>query len=342
MTRAIHIIGAGNIGFSLGFLLSQKGHDVILTGREPIENIIKSGKLTIKKDSKLINVGLRDNLKYESCPNVKSDSIVLVSTKIYDTKKCLSEYSDILKSRRIIFIQNGLSPESVFFQYLKENRLEYNGKCYGGVVFGTANLDEYGVLESKLSKIVIGSTDNSLYKNNVLDISEEISLPCIHYSSSSYEYQKERATKLIFNSTNLLCFLFNMNLGEMAQNNVVTNLFKERIGEMVTFFSNYNIKLDAKELYNKCLTLCNGKFRTHIPSILQDTYKLRTKNCQLKTEIDQIDRSIINVSKIPMPICKYLLSEAELMIVNINQAEDKLSMYLKLSEQNRQKYEVLI
>jgi 2-dehydropantoate 2-reductase len=339
MLQDINIIGAGNIGFSLGFLLSRQGYPITLTGRDPIRQIIANGKVNIKTDNGVSEVKLYDNLRYESQPDIQSESITIVTTKTFDIAKCLSEYPQALNSKKLVFLQNGLSPESIFIQYLNDTKQEYNGENYGGVIFGTAKLDLPDTLETKLNKIVLGSINPSLYNDGILDISNEFSLPCIHYSSSSEDYLKQRATKLMYNSTNILCFLFNMTLGEMAQNKITKGLFKDRIKEMGEFFRVST--LDIETIYDECLTLCRNRFSNHLPSIVQDVYKLNDSGF-LYTEIDQIDRSIVTSSRIPMPVCESILLEAELMVSNINQTKQKFENYLRLAKYNRQKYGVEI
>lgn len=332
---SINIIGAGNIGFSLGYLLSEAGYRVVLCGRKKTEEMISNGKIIIKTKNKQKLVLLNRNLIYQAHPQITANSTTIVATKTFDIENCLNEHPEITNSEKVLFLQNGLLPEKIFSQYLKKKNIPFKGEVYGGVIFGTAQLSELNTLEMQLEKIVIGSANSSMYHFGKLNISDVMKLDQITYSHTPAEYLEQRTKKLMYNSTNLLCFLFNITLGQLAESPMICDLFKEKIEEMVKFFNIKTDRLNPEQVYNDCLYLCKNKFHEHWPSIVQDAHKLQFENKPLHTEIDQIDEIIILESTYPMPVSEFLIARTRMMVKEINTSQNKFDTYIKLSNQNR-------
>lgn len=105
----IFILGAGAIGSVYGALLSQQ-HEVTLIGNKMQTEAINSQGLLIVGD---INETFQ--LKADTqIRNIPNKTLIVLTTKAYDTERSLKEIKNLLKNDTVILIlQNGFGNESI-------------------------------------------------------------------------------------------------------------------------------------------------------------------------------------------------------------------------------------
>lgn len=135
----ISIIGAGAIGSLFGGVLSEKGHEVTLIGRDPHISKVKDDGLVIKESDSEINLDIE---AVKEAPDRIMD-LAIVSTKAYDTEKSILEHSSVIgEDTKVLSIQNGIGNEEV----IKEVSFVSEENVIGGVTSNGANLVEPGVV----------------------------------------------------------------------------------------------------------------------------------------------------------------------------------------------------
>ncbi|MGD8565919.1 MAG: ketopantoate reductase family protein [Candidatus Bathyarchaeota archaeon] len=105
----IFVLGAGAIGSTYGALLSRK-HDVTLIGsRKHVETIRAKGLSLSGSVNETFQVNADTKIR-----GMPENSMIILSTKAYDTEKTIKENNELIKEDTVILIiQNGLGNEDV-------------------------------------------------------------------------------------------------------------------------------------------------------------------------------------------------------------------------------------
>jgi len=129
--KKIFILGAGAIGSACGSLLSKK-NDVVLIGQKAHVDAINANGLVVKGDvQETLHVKADTEIR-EIPPN----SLVIITTKVYDLESALSGIKKLLKKDTIIFIlQNGIGNEELARRVLGEKVEIVRGVLHMGAEF---------------------------------------------------------------------------------------------------------------------------------------------------------------------------------------------------------------
>ena len=127
----IIILGAGAVGSFYGAKLS-KLNDVTLVGRQKhVDEINKNGlKITGMEDNVY---RLKASTKIEK---IEDDTLILLTTKVYDSKKAISSIKNLVKKNTVILcLQNGLYSEDIVKEIVGDKCLVIRGISNCGLAF---------------------------------------------------------------------------------------------------------------------------------------------------------------------------------------------------------------
>jgi len=125
------VIGAGAIGSYYGALLSKRS-DVLLVGRSPHVEAINSKGLVLSGEVEGVFKVEATTDVYE----VPSSSLILLTTKAYDSEEAISSIKDLLgKNVAIVVLQNGLGNEEIVKEVIGEKAEVVRAFTTSGVEF---------------------------------------------------------------------------------------------------------------------------------------------------------------------------------------------------------------
>jgi 2-dehydropantoate 2-reductase len=150
MYERIIVLGAGAVGSAYAAFLSRK-HEVIIVGNEAHVRAVNSQGLTIVGDGKE-TFHLRAMTKIDDIP---AKTLVILTTKAYDTARAMDSIKDLLKDDTIILIlQNGLGNEEIVRNVVGSKHV-----IVRGVTSMSAELLEPGLVQHWKGETVIGQND---------------------------------------------------------------------------------------------------------------------------------------------------------------------------------------
>jgi len=284
--QEIFVLGAGAIGSPYGAILSRK-NAVTLVGRETHVEAISRKGLEVTGD-----IQERFFVKAETkIKKIPSDSLILLTTKAYDSAKALTEIKNLLKNDTVILIlQNGLGNKELVKRIVGDKI-----KVLRGLVTIGAEFPEPGKITFWKGETILEQTETS---KRIADLFNENGLN----TRISNDFEKELWNKLVINCVvNPLTAIL-----RVRDNEIVLDILKEvrhgiidecvRVGtaEGIVFESNLKESIDKKiQRY------------TNFSSMCQDLMK--GKN----TEIDFLNGQIVELGRkhrISTPINETLVS----------------------------------
>jgi len=284
--QKIFVLGAGAIGSFYGALLSRK-NDVTLIGRKNHIEAINTNGLEVLGD-----IQERFFVKAETkIKKIPSDSLILLTTKAYDSAKALTEIKNLLKNNTIILIlQNGLGNKELVKGIVGDKI-----KVLRGLVTMGAEFSEPGKITLWNGETILEQTEPS---KKIAELFNESGLK----TKVSNEFQRELWSKLVVNCVvNPLTAILGV-----RDNEIVTDALKEvrhvivdecvKVGraEGIVFETGLKESIDEKILQY-----------TNFSSMCQDLMKGK------KTEIDFLNGKIVELGRkhhIPTPINETLVS----------------------------------
>ncbi|MHA1442822.1 MAG: ketopantoate reductase family protein, partial [Candidatus Heimdallarchaeota archaeon] len=167
----IIVMGSGSVGSLIGGLLSSKGHDVVLIGREShITAIWKSGLfITGLIDLQATPKAVSSISEAEKTIAENEVEFIFITTKAHQTKQAAEDIAPLVSlNTTIVSIQNGLGTEDVIKEIYPNNNvlrcvtsigvnrptngvIEFSGKGKELIGFST---DEDKVIAEKLVKLL--------------------------------------------------------------------------------------------------------------------------------------------------------------------------------------------
>jgi len=125
------VIGAGAIGSYYGALLSKRS-DVLLVGRRPHVEAINSKGLVLSGETE----GLFNMKATTKVDEVLPSSLILLTTKAYDSEEAISSIKDRLgKNVTIVVLQNGLGNEEIVKEVVGDKTEVVRALTTSGVEF---------------------------------------------------------------------------------------------------------------------------------------------------------------------------------------------------------------
>ncbi len=269
----ILVLGAGAIGSFYGTKLS-KLNDVALVARQKHAGEINKNGLKV--------IGLEDNTytvkAITKIEKIEDNTLILLTTKVYDSEKAISDIKDLIKKDTIILcLQNGLYSEDIVKKIVKDKCLVLRGITNYGVVFF-----EPGIIENNNDGAT--SIEKSDVSKDLADNFDKCELNC-HVSEN---INQEVWKKLILNCVlNPITTILRIKNGEMVNENL-NPLKKLVIDECLKVAEKENVKFDIDfvKMINKRV-----KGSKNISSMQQDIIKGK------KTEIDYLNGAVVELGK---------------------------------------------
>ena len=289
----ILIFGAGSIGVYLGTLLSSKGHDVELLGRNKLKKLhetIMIGDSFYKLPKRIY--AIPKNTNYD---------IIFITSKLYDLEKNLKlVINNKLKSKFLVSIQNGIVEHSLYESFVKNFQ------------FTTISVFEgFRLVENQLtiSPSKTGwKTDNSSVGKYVCNLLAASGINC----SIDSDLDRIKAEKTVMNcSINLLSAIERKTFFELCHNKDTLMLIDMLFDESYTALSKL-VTMRSKDKLKKLFYETVSNMR-HYSSTYQDAISKR------KSEIEFLNGLIIKLGK------KYSLDTTE----NIKIVRKFIKMYGK-------------
>ena len=105
----IIILGAGAIGSFYGAKLSKLNDVTLIARKAHADNINKNGLKITGLENKTYKLKAETEIK-----RIESDTLILLTTKVYDSKKAIDDIKNLVKEDTIILcLQNGLYSENI-------------------------------------------------------------------------------------------------------------------------------------------------------------------------------------------------------------------------------------
>lgn len=269
----IIVLGAGAIGSLYGAKLSKLNDVILITRQEHADKINKDGlKIT----------GL-ENKTYKSKATTKvkkiyGNTLILLTTKVYDSRKAIKEIKNLLKKDTIILcLQNGLYSESIVKEVVGKKCLVLRAITNFGAAFlkpGVVQFNGYShtaIEKSSMSKEIVNNFTN-----------------CSLNAYVSANIKADMWKKLILNCVlNPLTAILMVENGKIADKRlnplkklIVDECLKVAKRDGVTF------KIDFVKTINDAI-----KNSRNVSSMQQDLIKGK------RTEIDYLNGAVVKLGK---------------------------------------------
>ncbi len=277
----IIILGAGAIGSVYGALLSRE-YDVLLIGRSAHVNKINQDGLNIEwKAEQSFKMKAKETIEQE---DVTENTLIILTTKVYDNKETIENIKDKLKQDTIILcLQNGLGSENIVKEIIPN-------KVIRGLTNSAATFVEPGsVFLDSLEPIFIDD-------EKVIEIFDKTKIPAVYETNMQKEVWRKAIINSIVNPLTALMRIKNKELCKPEYKEIEKAIYDECMvcAEKEGF-------VFRKDVLNTILELI--KESENKSSMLQDLEKNR------KTEIDFINGAIIKIGEkhnIPTPMNKII------------------------------------
>lgn len=139
----IIVLGAGAIGSFYGAKLSELNDVILVTRKEHANNINKNGLKITGLENKRYKLKASTKIK-----NIDENTLILLTTKVYDSKKAINIIKNLIKKDAIILcLQNGLYSEDVVKGIVGKKRMVLRAVTNFGAAFlkpGTVQYNNYG------------------------------------------------------------------------------------------------------------------------------------------------------------------------------------------------------
>lgn len=283
--QKILVLGAGAVGSSYGALLSRK-NDVTLIGNAVHVQAINFNGLTLSGEVKE-NFIIKAQIKIEDVP---SNTLLLLTTKAYDSERAMIEIKEVLKKDTVILIlQNGLGNKKLVKEIVGSNIEVVRGLTMIGAEF------------PEPGKIIFGNGETILEPTETAEIITKVFNACGLKTRISKHFREENWDKLVMNCVaNPLTGIFQVRNNEIKADTLMKlrHMIMEeciRVGkaEGIKFKPDLKKSIDRKILGYKNLS-----------SMCQDLMKGK------RTEIDFLNGKIVELGKkhgVPTPINEALV-----------------------------------
>lgn len=277
----IVIFGAGAIGSLLGALLSKQ-HDVVLIGRQPHVDTIRSKGLTVQGHTRFQGQITAKN----SLDDVAKDvDLLLLTVKSYDTLAAMKQARSILSDQTIVLtFQNGLNNIEKIQSVVPKQQI-LAGVTTHGVVF-----HEPGVIHhTGVGRTLIGEFDGSETKRlkEIQQMFNDVGFP-VELSKNIIE---DIWVKAIINSSiNPLTAIFKCKNGYLKENPVLFHLMSSICEESVAVAASVGYHFSKTEMVKKTMQVIletSDNFSSMLQSVKRGS----------RTEIDSINEIIVTLGE---------------------------------------------
>jgi len=269
----IFILGAGAVGSMCGAKLYTK-NDVTLIGSDRHVEVIHKSGLRVKGEMEAVLQTKADTQIREIPPN----SLVLLTTKVYDSKRALESIVKLLRDDTIIVIlQNGIGNEEIAKEVVRDKIHIERGVLHVGVEFtkpGEVNITSSGW-------IALGNTQEA---RKIAKLFNESGLDTRIVDDLNKDVWDKLVINCVINSLSAIFEIRTNEVGTPALDNlrhgIVEECLKVAEAEGVHFGKDFFKEVDKRILKSK-----------NYSSLYQDLMKDR------KTEIDFLNGKIVELGR---------------------------------------------
>jgi 2-dehydropantoate 2-reductase len=173
--KKIFILGAGAIGSSCGAILSKK-NDVTLIANKPHADAVNANGLILKGDvSELVRIKADTKIR-----EISKNSLIVLTTKVYDSEKALDGIKKLLKNDTVILIlQNGIGNEEIVRRVVGKKVEVVRGVLHMGAEFlkpGEVRIIKGWITvgDSKIGRGIAELFNKSGLKTLIVDIKKDV------------------------------------------------------------------------------------------------------------------------------------------------------------------------
>jgi len=276
----IFVLGAGAIGSVYGASLSNKNNVTLIGNKAHVDAVNASGLSISGNINKTFEVKADAEIR-----EVPEKTLIILTTKAYDSAKAIKETRTLLKKDTIILIlQNGLGNEQIVKRAAGDK-----AEILRGVTTMAAEFFQPGKIKAWSGETVIEQNETA---EKIADVFNE----CMLKTRLSNNISNEVWCKLVINCVvNPLSMLFQIRNCEVAadslktvRHKIVSECIEVGKAEGITFHESLEEKIDNEI----------SKY-TNFSSMYQDIMKGR------KTEIDFLNGKVVELGRkhhIPTPV----------------------------------------
>jgi len=182
----IIVLGAGAIGSLYGAKLSKLNNVALIARKEHVQNINKNGLKVIGIENKTYKLKAA-----EKVDKIDKNTLILLTTKVYDSEKAIRGIKDLLRKDTIILcLQNGLYSEKIVRKIVGKRCIVLRVITNFGVAFlkpGTVQFNSYSYtaiekspVSNELAKNFAKCGLNGLVSENIkIDMWKKLILNCV-------------------------------------------------------------------------------------------------------------------------------------------------------------------
>ena len=269
----IIVLGAGAIGSLYGAKLSKLNDITLIAKKQHADKINRNGLKIIGLENKTYKINATTKIK-----KIEDNTLILLTTKVYDNDKSIKEISHLIKKGTIILcLQNGFYSEDIVKKIVGRRCLVLRGITNFGAIFLKPGIVEYKnysytAIEKSSKSDEIASNFNKCGLNGFV----------------SADIKIEMWKKLIFNCVlNPVTAILRIENCEIADESL--NPLKKYIAEEcleVAKKDGINFNFNFVEIINK-----EFKNSRNISSMRQDLLKGK------HTEIDYLNGAVVELGK---------------------------------------------
>lgn len=295
----VGILGCGAIGGVLSFYLQPRlGENLQVVSRPYQKDVLRKEGLILKRGEEENQVQIaRVSERLE-----EEVDILIVTTKLYDLEKALSENQRFLRNAYLLTTQNGLGAEEIAGKFIDR------GRIFSGIVmFGATFYPPQRVVENFKGSLVVGSLEKREIPACLAELKSLLKGDIdFHFLSN---IQGAKYTKLLINLNNALVAALGKSMQEAFQSSKVSRLAIILLKEAGEVLSAAGIRLEslpdfpaarleaffsmpldkAAEVYSQVMTKLSSQ--ALYGSILQSLKRQRP------TEVDYINGAIVKLGE---------------------------------------------
>ncbi|MEK6984603.1 MAG: 2-dehydropantoate 2-reductase [Nanoarchaeota archaeon] len=269
----IIVLGAGAIGSFYGAKLSKLNNTLLIAKKEHADKINKNGLKVTGLENR--EYRLKAAVKIEK---IKEDTLILLTTKVYDSKNAISSIKNLLKKDTIILcLQNGLYSENIVREIVGKKCLVLRAITNVGAAFLSAGIVQY----NNRSYTII---EKSPISKNLAKNFSECGLNGSVSENIKFDMWKKLILNCVLNPLTTILRVENRNIADEKLNPLKKLIVEECSKVAEKDGIKFNVEFVKK--INDGL-----KDSRNISSMLQDLMKGK------KTEIDYLNGAVVKLGK---------------------------------------------
>lgn len=287
----ICIFGAGALGSALGGMLTRM-HDVILIGRKPHVDAIRSFGLAINGD-------LRGRFKpcaFTKVSGLEPPELLLITTKAYDTRDAVRECRGWVKrGTTVLTLQNGLGNLEILQEWV-------GTRAFGGTTtLGATMLGPGKIRVSGLGRTLLGSTNDPDRAKSLALSFRASGIPAGYTRNIVSEIWRKAIVSACINPMTAVLRVPN---GRLLESKATSRLVQELSTECELIARACGVMLPSRRMYQNVCAVLDDTAKNH-SSMLQDVSRGK------RTEIDQINGAFLRFAQehdLPAPLNRALVA----------------------------------